>query len=158
MRRLVVLLGLMLLLLGVGQARDLSVGVSVAPLTPVGAGIGVQVAWNPLTLEVPWSQPTRLLLRADATLPVSFDLYPSTNLVVGVSVREGPLDLYAAAGAGLWFSRVNDEPCWDFTAVVLAGVDWFVAERVAVRVEAQSAPFLGALQVHLGVAYSFMLD
>lgn len=136
-----------------GNAHSYVFGVTLDPLTPNGPAIGAQLDWVITHVEL-GSTPLELAARADLSAPLSFDLYP--NVGAGLTVRL-PYDAatpYLGTGAGLWWSRLDDVPCWDLTWTLHAGVDVPLSAAWSARIEAQAAPLIAAYRVGVGVTFT----
>jgi hypothetical protein len=146
-----------LVVVATAQARGPVFGVTLDPLAPNGSAFGVQLDWPVLDFEV-GTTPLALALRFDAHAPLRLDLYPSVNAGVSMRFPGALLASYVGTGVGLWWSRIEGQPCWDVSWTVHGGVDVPLAEALAVRVEAQAAPLIGAFRVGVGVAFGLNLS
>lgn len=133
-------------------AAQTTIGVTYAPLTPNGQAIGTQFDVTVATLTTS-TQPVHVAARIDATTPLTLDLYPTTNLGVTLRLPDPNATPYVGTAAGLWWSTIDDVPCWDLIWTVHAGIDVPLWNDVALRVEGQIAPLLDAtFQIGVGLA------
>jgi hypothetical protein len=128
-------------------------GVTLAPLTPNGFGLGVQAELPVARFDVA-QVPVDLTVRADLSTPLNFSVAP--NVVASVYARFdlGDFVPYVGTGVGVLWSVIDEEPCWDVSWTIGAGVDYPIDDTFAVRADFLTAPLLGQFIIGVGVAIS----
>jgi len=144
---------LIALSLSFALANPWTIGVTYNPVTPNNGAVGMQVDYGMGDVEVAGLD-ARWAVRFDATLPLTFDLMPSTNLAVQLQLPQESFTAYAGTGIGVWIRKIADEPCYDVTWTFHAGVDVPVWNTLALRAEVQAAPLIGGWNLGVGLAYA----
>jgi hypothetical protein len=107
---------------------------------------------SPCTPSKPGDQALDLAIRAALSSPFSFDLYPNADVGISVRIPSPEATLYVGTGAGLWWSVVDEEPCYDIAWVIFGGIDIPVGGMFAIRVDVQAAPMIGQVILGAGAA------
>jgi len=149
--RLVRILALVAFLPMTASAQSVILGATFNPVSPNGMGFGVQFDVPVYTVQA-GDQVLDLAIRAALSSPFSFDLYPNADVGISVRIPSPEATLYVGTGAGLWWSVVDEEPCYDIAWVIFGGIDIPVGGMFAIRVDLQAAPMIGQVIIGAGAA------
>jgi hypothetical protein len=149
--RLVRIFALVALLPLTASAQSVILGATFNPVSPNGMGFGVQFDVPVYTVQA-GDQTLDLAVRAALSSSFSFDLYPNADIGISVRIPSPEATIYAGTGVGLWWSFLDEEPCYDIAWVIFGGIDIPVSEMFAIRVDVQAAPMIGQFIAGAGVA------
>jgi hypothetical protein len=133
------------------SAQGALIGVTYNPMSENGMGFGVQLDIPVYTFNA-GDQLADLTVRGTLSAPFSFDLYPNIDVAIGVRIPSPEADIYVATGAGVWWSVIDEEPCYDITWIINGGIDVKLNSALALRVEVQSAPLVSQFVAGFGLA------
>jgi hypothetical protein len=133
------------------SAQSAILGVTFNPVSANGLGFGVQLDVPVYSFDA-GGQALDLTVRGTLSAPFSFDLYPNVDVAIGVRIPSPEATIYLGTGAGVWWSVVDEEPCYDITWIVNGGIDVPLSEMFGLRVEVQSAPLVSQFVVGVGVS------
>lgn len=133
------------------SAQSVILGATFNPVSVNGLGFGVQIDVPVYSFQT-GEQALDLSVRGNLSAPFSFDLYPNADIGVSLRIPSPDVTLYVGTGAGVWWSVVDEEICYDIVWTLHGGLDIPVSDMFAIRADVQAAPMIGAFTLGVGVA------